>query len=890
MVSELLTRLRFLFSRRRGAEIDEELQAHLDYLTEENMAAGMTEDEARRQARIAFGGVEGAREACYEQRPGVWLGTVLQDARYAVRGFRRNPGFVATVVVTLALGIGANATIFSLVSRFVLQPPPVGDPGSLVTVMTTRDHGECCAGFSWPQYTDVRNDVQKQAKLFSGLAGYLRLVPASIGGAGEAQRIWGQAATANYFDVAQIRMAMGRGFLPTEEHADVVVLGYVLWERQFGADPAIVGRTVRLSGRQFTVVGIAPPGFHGIDLILYPEFWIPMGDIRELAAGLPQVPSEQCRDCHWVSVIGRVKPGVTHAEIDAELNTLATRYAAAYPATDKGEGFKTLRAGELPPQFQRVVELFLAVLFAVVLMVLGIACANVANLLLARGASRQREMAVRTALGATRMRLLRQVLVESVLLALGSGLMSVALAWWATRALSAFHLPTPIPLDMTVSVGWRVLAYVFVLSTGVGIVFGFLPAWIASRPMLTQALKGEDALMRPGRRMKLRSVLVVLQVAMSLILLCATGLFLRSMERASGINIGFRSSGVVMMSVDPRLDGYSTQRTLQLLEQVRERVAALPGVRSAAVTDMVPLTGGHFSTMFTAQGQPKPSREEPATDMFMATPGYFETMGISLLEGREFGNEPAKGPDVAIVNEAFARHYFGDANPIGRTVSGGGATYEIVGVVKNIKSRTVGEETRLVLFRPLSQTVARDPSMMGYAVLARPDGSAGEVTDAMRKVIHRLDPTLAIFGAQTMREHLHAALFLPRLAGTLFGVMGLLGLTLACVGLYGVMSYSVSRRTQEIGIRMALGAGRGSVLWMILRQGMVLTGVAIVVGLPLALVAAKFSQSFLYGVHAHDVVTFTFVPLILAVVTLAACWMPAHRATQVDPQSVLRHE
>jgi putative ABC transport system permease protein len=886
MVSEFLTRLRFLFSRRRTAEIDEELHAHLDHLTEANMAAGMTAEEARRHARIAFGGVEGAREACHEQRPGAWLGTVLQDARYAVRGFRRNPGFVVTVMVTLALGIGANATIFSLVSRFVMQPPPVGDPGSLVTVMTTRDNGECCGNFSWPLYADVRD----QAKSFSGLAGYFDVLPASIGGVGEARRIWGQAATANYFDVARIRMAMGRGFLPTEEHANVVVLGYALWERQFGTDPAIVGKTVRLSGKQFTVVGVAPPGFHGIDLILDSEFWVPLGDMDEMVAALPQLPSEQCRNCTWVTVIGRVKPGLTTAAIDAELNTLAKRYAAAYPATDKGEGFRTQAAGKLPPKFQRVVVLFITVLFAVVLMVLGIACVNVANLLLARGASRQREMAVRTALGATRARLLRQVLVESVLLALGSGVMSVALVWWATRALSTFHLPIPIPLDVTVGVGWRVLVYVFALSVGVGIVFGFLPAWIASRPMLTRALKGEDALGRPGRRLKLRGVLVVIQVAMSLVLLCAAGLFLRSLEHASGINAGFRSSGVVMMSVDPRLDGYSTQRTQQFLEQVRERVAALPGVRSAAVTDVVPLSGGHRSDAFTAVGQPKPNGEEPSTDLYMATPGYFETMGIPLLEGREFGSEPVKGPDVAIVNEAFAHHYFGDTNPIGRMVSGGGATYQVVGVVRNIKSRTIGEETRLVLFRPLSQTVNRDPSVLGYAVLARPDGNTGQVADAMRKVIHELDPTLAIFGAETMREHLRDALFLPRLAGTLFGVMGLLGVTLACVGLYGVMSYSVSRRTQEIGIRMAMGAPRGSVLWLILRQGIVLTGIAIVVGLPLALAAAKFSQSFLYGVHAHDVVTFTFVPLILAVVTLLACWMPARRATQVDPQSVLRHE
>jgi predicted permease len=810
------------------------------------------------------------------------MSDLRQDLGYSFRRLSRAPGLVFTVVVSIALGIAANSTIFSMISRFVLRPPPVGEPNTLMAVHTTHEGDRCCNNFSWPLYNDVRDG----ARSFSGVAAYYELLPASIGGSGEPERVWGQSATANYFDVAQLRMSLGRGFLSEEEHAPVIVLSYRLWQHRFGSDPVILGKPITLSGHPFTVVGIAPPGFHGLDLILDPQFWIPQGNIEQLA---PTVPHRDSRTSHWFAVVGRLAPGVTSSQASAELNSLAKRLAQTYPASDKGNGFLLDRAGSLPPRDRATVLLFLAGLSVVVLLLLGIACANVANLLLAQAASRQREMAVRIALGATRVQLLRQMLVESVLLALGGGLLGTLLSLWATSALSAFHIPAPVPLDISVSVDWRVLVYTFALSVGTGLLFGFVPAWIASRPILTSALKGEDALVQPGRRITLRNVLVVSQIAMSIVLLCATGLFLRSLEGASGIDIGFRSRDVLMMSVDPRVHGYTPEKATQFLMQLRERVAGLPGVVSVAATDSVPLSGGHRSDALRAEGQPK-SGPDPMVELYMATPGYFETMGIPRLAGRDFGNEAPDGTKVAIVNQALAEHLFGSSNPIGRRLTGWGVTYEIVGVVKNIKARTLGEDTRYVLFRSLAQNTASDPSSVGYQLIVHTAGDSASIGNAVRQQIHDLDATMAIYDVETMQEHLRKALFLPRLAGTLFGVFGFLGLVLAAVGLYGVMSYSVSRRTREMGIRIALGAQLAAVRSLILRQGMMLTGISIALGMPAAWAAAKFSSSFLYGVRPHDAVTFATVPVFLGLVAFLACWVPARRAAKVDIQSALRYE
>ena len=490
------------------------------------------------------------------------MAALRQDFAYTLRRLSASPGFVLAVVLSIGIGIATNATIFSIVSRFVLHPAPVGDPSTLLELHTTYDGNACCNNFSWPTYTDVRD----QAKSFSGVAGYYELVPASISGKGEPERVWGQAATANYFDVARLGMALGRGFLPTEEHQPVIVLGHRLWQRLFASDASIVGKAVTLSGHVYTVVGVAPPAFRGLDIVLDPEFWVPFGNVEQLA---PSVPKRDARGYHWLTVAGRLRPGVTSTQASAELATLAKHYAKAYPATDKGGGFLLTQAGSLPPgRDHSTILMFFGILSVAVLLVLCIACANVANLLLAKGVTRQREMAIRLALGAARTGLLRQMLMESVLMALGGGLVGILLALWATGALSAFRVPAPVPLDFSVAVDWRVLLYTFALSVATGLLLGIVPAWIASRPVLTSALKGEDSLARPGRRVNLRSILVVVQVAMSLVLLCGTGLLLRSLQNASNIDIGFRSRGLLMMSVDPRVHAYTPERTTQFLTAV----------------------------------------------------------------------------------------------------------------------------------------------------------------------------------------------------------------------------------------------------------------------------------------------------------------------------------
>jgi predicted permease len=876
-------RLRGLLRAGRNDDFAAELDTHLAMHIEDGMRSGLSYSEARRRALICLGGVEQVKQAQRERRSLPWLDTLVRDVAYGLRTLSKHPGATAIAVLSIGLGIGANATIFSMVSRFVLRPAPVGDPATLLTLHTTHDGDQCCNSFSYPIYADVRD----QGQSFSGVAAYNELVPASIGGSGEPERIWGQAVTSNFFSVTQLPMVLGRGFREGEENAREVVLGAALWRRRFNADPFIAGKTITLSGRSYTVIGVVTPAFHGADQILYTEFWTPLGSAAALT---PNMPKESDRGQHWLQVLARLKLGVTRKQAAAELNTLAKRFALTYPATDQGGGFVFEQTGSLPPRERSTVLIFLAALSVVVLLVLFIACANVANLLFAQAAGRQRDMAVRLALGATRARLQRQVLIESLLLGLGGGILGVLLSLWSTTALSQFRLPAPVPLDISVGLDWRVLLYSFALSLFGGLLLGLAPAWAAARPLLANALKGEDALARPGRRITLRNLLVVAQIAMSVVLLCVTGLFLRSLQSASAINIGFRADNILMMSVDPSVHGYSAERTANFLSRLGERAAALPGVVSAVVTDVAPLSGGHRSDGFQTEVAPKSGESDFSTDLYMAGPGYFETLGIPRIAGSDFGTETPAGSKTAIVNQAFVQDIFAGQNPIGREVHGGGVTYQVIGVVGNIKSRTLGEDTRPVLFRSLRQSIASDPSFIGYTLVVRTAGNPALLSEAVQQQVHALDPTMAIYNQETMEEHMRTAYVLPRVAAALFGIFGFIGLLLASVGLYGVMSYAVSRRTREIGIRMAMGSPRGVVQRLIVRQGLTLTLIALALGWPGAWMLAKIASSFLYGIQPHDALTFTIVPPFLAAVALAACWIPARRAASVDPLKALRTE
>jgi predicted permease len=877
-------RLRGLFrSRPSDTDFAAELESHVALHTDDGIRAGLTPAAARRQALICLGGAEQTHQAHRERRTLPWLESLLRDLTYSLRTLAKHPGATSIAILSIGLGIGANATIFSMVSRFVLRPAPVGEPTTLLALHTTHDGDQCCNNFTLPLY----QDVSAQAKSFSGVAAYDELIPASIGGSGEPERVWGQAVTSNFFTVLQLPMVVGRGFISGQESATEIVLGASLWQRRFNNDPNVAGKTVTLSGHLFTIVGVASPAFHSVDQILNTEFWVPLGNAAQL---VPNRSEQNSRNFHWLAVVARLNPGVTREQAVAELDTLARRFAQAYPATDKGVGFVFEQAGSLPPRDRGTELIFLTALSIVVLLVLAIAGANVANLLFAQAASRQRDMAVRLALGATRARLQRHMLIESLLLGLGGGALGVLLSLWSTHALSLVHLPAPVPLDLTLRVDWRVLLYSFALSAVSGVLLGLAPAWTASRPRLANALKGEDALASRGRRISLRNFLVVTQIAMSVVLLCLTGLFLRSLQSAVDIDIGFRSQNLLLMSVDPRVHGYTPERTVAFLTQLQQRVADLPGVQSAVATDVAPLNGGNRSDGFQAEGADGNKKSNDSTELYMVTPGYFDTIGTPRIAGNDFGAETATGPKAAIVNQAFVESIFGNQNPIGQRVSGGGVTYQIIGVAGNIKSRTLGETLRPVLYRSLKQTVVADPSFLGYTLIVHTAGNPRAVAESVRRQIYALDPAMAIYNEETMEEHVHTAYFLPRLAATLFGTFGFIGLVLASVGLYGVMSYSVSRRTREIGIRMALGAQPGTVERLVLRQGLVLTIIAVALGWPAAWMLSKLAASFLYGIEPHDVFTFAVVPPFLIAIALAACYIPARRAASIDPMRALRTE
>ena len=869
--------------RKRAGEqaLDDELRSCVEILAEEKMKEGLSRTEAFRRAVIELGGVEQVKEEVRAIRVGNFLENFVRDLRLALRTLAKTPSFTVVVILTLALGIGANSTVFAIVSRFVLHTAPVGDPPTLITLHTT-DHNECCNNFSWPLFTDVRDN----AKSFSGVAGFDELLPASISGSGDPQRLWGQATSTNFFDVTQLGMTLGRGFRSDEHNSPVIVLGYRIWKSRFNSDPNILGKSIALSGHPYTVIGVAAPYFRGIDLILDTQFWVPIGNIDQL---LPNTGHFDSRDYHWITVAARLKPGVSRAEASAELQLLSQRFARSHPDTEKNLGFRFEQAGSLPPRDKSVILLFLSTLMLVVFFVLLIACANVANLFLAKAVGRQREMAVRIALGATRGQLLRQVLSESVLFSLLGGLVGVLISVWTTGGLSSFRFPVPVTLDLNVGIDYKVLLFTFLLSLAAGVLFGLLPAWTAAWRFPSTALKGEDILAHPGRFWTLRNVLVVAQISMSLVLLCVTGLCLRSLRSASSINIGFRSRGVLAMSIDPRLHSYTPERTVQFLAELQRRISVLPGVSSAAVTDALPLSGGHRSDGFQAVGR-KPLDPTPTVELYMASPGYLDTLGIHLLNGRDFSNESASSPRVAIVNQVFVDTFFPHEDPLGQSVSSGGITYEIIGVTNNIKSRFLGEDLRPVLFRSLPQAVANDPSFEGYTVLARTAADSTSVATSVRSVIRDMDPTLAVFNEQTMEHHVREAFFLPRLAGTLFAVFGTVGLLLAAIGLYGVMNHTVTLRFREIAIRMALGAQASSVLRHFLRRGLQLTAIALAIGLPAAFVIAKLLNSILYGIKPNDAITFISIPLFLAFVALLATYIPARRATKLDPIIALRYE
>lgn len=864
--------------------LDDELQSSVELLMEAKMKEGLAHSEARRQALIELGGVEQVKEEVRGKRAGRLLEDLAKDLRYAFRTLSKSPGFAAVIIVSIALGIGANATVFSIANGLLWGTLPVKDPGRLVMF----NAGDT---FSYPDYKDYRDQT---SAVFEGVFAHFPLVPASVGSAGEPERVWGQLVSGNYFVLLGLNFTLGRPIRPEEDEVQgrdqVVVLSHNIWMRRFGGDAKILGRPVMLNGHPFTVVGVAPVGFSGTDHGLVSDFWVPLADAGQIMPDLTEDNPWENRDGQWLILNARLRPGVSLKQAATALNVVKKRIDDTDRKDEKEHRppITLSRAGGLVGGADMPALGIMSVLMVVVLLVLMVACANVANLLLARATGRQKEIAVRLAIGASRGRLVRQLLTESVLLAFAGAGAGFVVAAAAARALSRFQLPAPFPIVFDFNVDWRVLAFTAGLSLMTALLFGLAPALRATRPALVDALKNETSVFGNKARFGMRNVLVTVQVAFSLVLLVGAGLFLRSLQNASSIDIGFDPRNILLMTVDPKLHGYSHGKMEQFLAQLREQVAALPGVRSVTYVDSLPLSIGGISDQFKTAGDKPGTEQSVNANVYDVGSRFFETMGIPLLRGRDFVKNDDK--HVAIVNETMARRLFGNSDPLGRRMDRDKTSYRVIGVVRNSKSRTLGEAPANCAYLLLEAAPENVPSFFGISIAVKTSVKPEMLSRPVRAEIAKLDPNLAVFGVETMQEHVDKSLLLPQICATLLGIFGAVGLTLAAVGLYGVMSYLVRRRTREIGIRMALGGRPATVLAMVVRQGLALTGIGLAIGLAIAAGIGRLSATLLYGISGTDLVTFLVVPTVLVAVALVAIVIPARRAGRVDPAVALRSE
>ena len=809
---------------------------------------------------------------------------LLQDIRYGLRQLLKHPGFAALAIISMSLGIGANTSIFSLVDTVLLRPLPVKDPSQLRQVYGTLHKG---ADFSLQSYLNYK-EYRDRNDVFSGMIGY-RVVPGSLSHNGVNQRVWGYVATGNYFDVLGVQPILGRAFLPEEDATPgshpVMVLSYGCWERRFGSDPAIIGQTALLNGRTFTIIGVAPKGFIGTEVAYSPEMWVPTMMAKEMEPGSNWL--EQ-RDSDNMFVVGRLKPGVSDAQAEAQMNALSDQLGKDYPSM-AGRGVKLIPPGLFLPEIRSAIFGFSGLLLAVGALVLLLACVNLANLLLARAAERRKEIAIRLAVGASRRRLIRQLVTESLLISLAGGGAGVLLAAFINSAVHNIRLPIDVALLFDLRLDWRVLTFTLVLSVATGVLFSLIPALQSSKPELVPALKDETS-MAGFRRSRLRNALVVAQVALSLILLVSAGLIVRSLQAAQRMRPGFDPQNAVSLSFDLGLQGYDESKGRAFEQQALERARALPQVTSAALADYLPLGLNYNSTTVYVEGQPVTSVSKlPFAVPNGVSPGYFETMGIPL-RGRDFSvDENKKESRVAIVNETFARKFYAGQDPIGKRFNWRGPEdpfWQIIGVVPDGKYNSLGEDPKAAVYTPL----LRDYGSGSAALVARVKGDSHAALKVLRAEVQKLDPALPIYGVKTLTEHMGTSLFPARMAAITLGSFGVLALLLAAVGIYGVMSHMVAGRTREIGLRMAIGAQRADVRQLILRQGMFLAVIGSIVGLTIAFGGAQLLKTMLYGVSPSDPVTFALVALLLQSVALFACWLPARRATHVDPMVALRAE
>jgi predicted permease len=874
---------RFWRRRRRDQDPVTELEAYLAHEIDNQVAAGRTVEDARSAAHRKLGNVTRVREEIYEMNSMRWLEWLWQDVRYAVRLVRRSPAFAMSAIVSLALAIGANTLVFSVLNGIVLRRLPVPSPDQVVFVQSSVAGA---GAHSFPNYRDLRD----RNTAFSGLVGY-RISPMSVETGDGAARVWGYLATGNYFQVLGVTPEAGRLFVPEDDRqpgaAPYAVVSYESWQRRFLGDPSIVGRTIRINRLPYTVIGVAPRAFYGTEIFYRPEIWVPMMMQAQIEVGNPWLERRETQNT-WVA--GRLRPEVSTAQAETNLNAIAADLRRDYPGQNRNLRITLTQPGLAGDALRQPMRAFTLGVFILSALVLVVGCANLASILLAHGADRQREMALRTSIGAGRGRLLQQMLTESLLLSLAGGLAGTALAFAVSAGLSKWSIPLDLPVQLDVRADSRVLFFGIVASILAGVLFGLAPARQASRTDPNSTLKGVPDAPAVGRPWPMREWLVGVQVALCVVLLSACLLSVVGLRGALSVPTGFQLDGVAVAGFELGLAGYTEEKGREFQAQVVEALSRLPGIDSAAWSNSLPLSIDQSSTTVSAQWEPKkPSSGVGGVTFYQVSPGFFRTLGTRLLAGRDFnGGDRSGSLPVAIVNETFARRVLRGPDAVGKRFRygwSGEGLVEVIGVVEDGKYTTLTEDPRPALFQPILQ---RYNSTTTVAVRSRlpEERVAGEI----RRAIASLDSTLPIYGAGSLRQYVQLAWFPSRVAAVALTAFGVLALVLAGTGIHGLVAYSVARRRKEIGIRIAVGAGRADVLKLVLSRVIKALGAGAILGFGLAFAVGPMLGNVVYLASPRDPTVIAGVAVLLMAIGVASCWSPLRRSLRIDPLQAVRSE
>jgi putative ABC transport system permease protein len=879
MLNKLRLRLQALFFKSKmEEELDEEVCFHLEREVEENIARGMSPEEARFAALRSFGGVERVKEESRDERGIRLMEEFWQDLRYGARMLLKNSGFTSIAVLTLALGIGANTAIFSVVHALLLRPVPYHEPDQLA-LLTNKSSRARRSGISYPNFSDWR----ERAQSFEEMAA-VRGASFNLTGIDKPVQAPGRMVSWNFFRLLGIQPQLGRMFAAEDDRygaARMAIISHGLWQERFGGEASVIGRKLRLSGELYEVIGVLPPGFEYFSPV---DLYTPIELELKPNTGM----TDRGTSIGGMNAIARLKPGITLAQANSEMVALAAQVEREHPAINAG---RSAQAEPLQDVMTEGVRQTLWALLGAVGFILLIACVNVANLTLVRAAERQKEMALRLALGAGRRRIIKQLLSESLLIALSGGAVGVLLGRWMLDGLLALA-PDNIPLLNRAGLSNTVLLFTLGVSVLTSLLCGSLPALHASRSDLQSALKEGGRSSAGARRDLTRKTLLVVEVSLALALLVGAGLLVRSMARALGVELGFNPDRLLTMQLMPPDSDYDAARLRIFFNECLTRVSALPGIESAAITHALPIDGSQWNTLVHAADKPVPQPGEfPNAEFTPVSANYFEAMSIRLLRGRWFNSaDTANSPTVAVINETLARRIWPGEDPLGKRLRKGmpemySPWLEVVGVVANVKSYGVESATPLQTYVPFAQSPPTN-----FWLVARTTGEPLQAASSVERAIHSIDKDLPVSSVRSMDQLLGNSLTARRLTLVLMGSFAALALLLSAIGVYGVVSYSVRQRTHEIGVRVALGAQRRDVLRLILAQGARLALLGIAIGLGAAMTLTRLMEALLFETRPIDSITFTVTPALLALVVLFACYLPARRATKVDPLRALRRE